>query len=88
MPERNVTNDEATRAERLALSIEEAAWRLSVSPSFLRLEIARGRIRPVRLGRRLLIRESEIERYLADHGQAEQKPEVPSSSKEKSDAEE
>lgn len=64
MKNRNVTN-EAIEANRLALSLEDTAWRLSVSPSFLRLEIARGHLRPIRLGRRVLISESEIGRYLA-----------------------
>ncbi len=52
-------------------SLEYAAWRLSVSPSFLRLEIARRNIRPVRLGRRVLISESEIDRYIAANTEAE-----------------
>ena len=70
MKKQSVINVDDAPAERLALSIEEAAWRLSVSPSFLRLEIARGRLRPVRLGRRVLIGESEIQRYLAAHAPA------------------
>jgi len=52
--------------KRLTISLEDAASRLSVSPSFLRLEIGRGKIRPVRLGRRVLISEAEIDRYLTD----------------------
>ena len=56
-----------TKVAKLALSLEEAAWELSVSTSFLRLEIARGRLTPVRLGRRLLISVSEVDRYLAEH---------------------
>jgi len=53
------------KREPLVISLEDAAWRLSVSPSFLRLEISRGGIRPVRLGRRVLISAAEIERYVA-----------------------
>jgi len=67
MKTRNVTPLTAVESDRLAISIEGAAWKLSVSPSFLRLEIRRGRIRPVRLGRRVLISEVEVERYLATH---------------------
>ena len=52
--------------DRLAISVEDAARRLSVSASFVRLEIARGRIRPARPGRRVLVSDAEIDRYLAD----------------------
>jgi excisionase family DNA binding protein len=70
MKKESVISADDKQAERLTLSIEQAAWRLSVSPSFLRLEITRGRLRPVRLGRRVLIGESEIQRYLAAHASA------------------
>jgi excisionase family DNA binding protein len=66
MSPRNVTQADIKQADRLAFSLEAAAAQLSVSPSFLRLEIARGRIQPVRLGRRILISSYEIERYLHD----------------------
>jgi excisionase family DNA binding protein len=65
MDQRNVMNTPNSEGERLIVSLEYAAWRLSVSPSFLRLEIGRGKINPVRLGRRVLISEAEIDRYLA-----------------------
>jgi excisionase family DNA binding protein len=67
MHDKSVTNKEHKDIHRLALSVEDAAWRLSVSPSFLRLEIARGRLRPSRLRRRVLISECEIQRYLSDN---------------------
>lgn len=51
-------------ATRLAVSLDKVAWRLSVSVSFLRLEIGRGRLQAIRLGRRLLISEAEIDRYM------------------------
>jgi excisionase family DNA binding protein len=63
MPTESI-NNQGPQSERLAVSIKEAAWRVSVSPSFLRLEISRGKLRSVRLGRRVLISESEIKRYL------------------------
>jgi excisionase family DNA binding protein len=53
--------------DRLAVSVNTTARRLSVSPSFVRLEIARGRLHPIRLGRRVLVGEAEIHRYLADN---------------------
>jgi excisionase family DNA binding protein len=65
MEREGVTGSKGDERERIAISIEATAWRLSVSPSFLRLEIRRGRLRPLRLGRRVLISESEISRYLA-----------------------
>jgi excisionase family DNA binding protein len=67
MKTETVTGQPADGRPRLTISLEDAAWRLSVSPSFLRLEISRGSIKPVRLGRRVLISEAEIERYLAEH---------------------
>lgn len=64
MKRRNVMRPENQEPEKLALSVEDAAWKLSLSPSFLRLEMARGRLHPIRLGRRVLISQQEIERYL------------------------
>ena len=65
MTNKTVTHGNSLRSDRLTVSLEYAAWRLSVSPSFLRLEISRGNLRPVRLGRRVLISEAEIDRYVA-----------------------
>ena len=50
---------------RLAYGVQELAQRLGVSPSFIRLEIDRGRLNSIRAGRRLLITQTEIERYLS-----------------------
>ena len=61
MREQNVTSTDA----RLAYGLKDAAHHLSVSVGFLRLEIARGRLKPTRLGRRLVIRCNELERYLS-----------------------
>jgi excisionase family DNA binding protein len=52
--------------EPLAHSLHDAAQRLGgVSVSFLRLEIARGRLRAAHCGRRVLIAHDELLRYLA-----------------------
>ena len=51
--------------ERLAFRVTELAKLLGVSASFLRLEIARRRLRPIRLGRRLVVIKPEVARYLA-----------------------
>lgn len=65
MKAENVMDRSTDKREPLVISLEDAAWRLSVSPSFLRLEISRGGIRPVRFGRRVMISAAEIERYVA-----------------------
>jgi excisionase family DNA binding protein len=49
----------------LAHDLRGAAQLLAVSPSFLRLEIQRGRLRASKLGRRRLISHDELVRYLA-----------------------
>ena len=51
-------------SRRLAFSLGEVAEQLGVSVGFLRLEVCRGRLRTVHLGRRVLIREEEVRRYL------------------------
>jgi hypothetical protein len=48
----------------LAWSIRDFAHAIGVSTGLLRLEIARGRLRPARIGRRLVISRVEGERYL------------------------
>jgi len=47
-------------------SIDPAAYRLGVSPWSLRVWIRQGAIRATRLGRRVLIPESEIQRVVAE----------------------
>ena len=53
----------------LAHDLREAARLLSVSASFLRLEIGRGHLRGSKLGRRLAISHDELMRYLASGSQ-------------------
>ena len=65
MANQSVSRKSKYEHQRLAISVEETAWRLSVSPSFVRLEISHGRLRSLRLGRRVLVSEVEIQRYLA-----------------------
>ena len=47
-------------------SIEEAAESLGLSPWTIRLYVRKGKIRPVRIGRRVLIEPSEIQRIIAE----------------------
>ena len=50
---------------QLAYSLAQLAPRLGgVSIGFLRLEIARRRLRPTRIGRRIVITVGEVQRYL------------------------
>jgi len=50
--------------ERLALGIAEAANSVGVSAAFLRLEIARGRLRARKVGGRVLIPISALRKWL------------------------
>jgi excisionase family DNA binding protein len=52
--------------EKLLLDIKEVAQRLSISPWTVRRYIYVGRLRVVRLGRRVLIEPSECVRLLED----------------------
>jgi excisionase family DNA binding protein len=55
-----------SQTQPLAHSLPDAARQLGgVSVSFLRLEIARGNLRAVHCGRRVLILHEELLRYLA-----------------------
>lgn len=51
--------------KRLALSITNAAEILSLSPWTLRRWISSGRLKAVRLGRRVLVEPKELERLVA-----------------------
>jgi excisionase family DNA binding protein len=63
---RNASENNAVLSNRLTLSLDEVAKQLGVCVGFLRLEIGRKRLRPTRLGRRVLIRNEELMRYLAE----------------------
>lgn len=51
-------------AGRLAFRVTEAAALIGVSTAFMRLEIARGNLNATRLGRRIVLMRTELERYL------------------------
>ena len=55
------------------MSIEEAAGLLRISPWTVRAWIREGRLRPVRLGRRVLLSETELERLVTE-SQAQPQP--------------
>jgi len=50
---------------RALKSVEEAAGLLGISPWTVRSYIHDGKLRPVRLGRRVLLEEAELERFVA-----------------------
>ena len=49
------------------MTLTEAAERLGVSPSTLRVQIHKGKLRTVKRGRDHWITEGEVERYRRDH---------------------
>jgi excisionase family DNA binding protein len=51
---------------KLGWTFEELAHSLSVSVPFLRLEVKRGRLKAAHLGRRVVLLDSEVRRYLAE----------------------
>ena len=65
MTENQAYAAERWKAERL-VSVDEAAYRLGVSPWTIRWWIQEGRIASNKLGARRLIPESEIERLIAE----------------------
>lgn len=62
--------------EPLAVDVREAARLLSLSPHTIRAYISKGRIRAVRVGRRVLIPVVELERLVREGvpAQAEEQP--------------
>jgi hypothetical protein len=51
---------------KLGWTLHELAQSLSVSVPFLRLEVKRGRLRVAHLGRRVVVLDAEVRRYLAE----------------------
>ena len=47
-------------------NVEAAAQLLSISPWTVRLYINRGKLHPVRIGRRVLLEEVELERFVSN----------------------
>lgn len=53
---------------QIAYSLQQLAPRLgNVSVGFLRLEISRGKLRSKKLGRRVIITATEVDRYLSEN---------------------
>ncbi len=62
------SNSEGARhvAPKLGWTLNDLAHSLSVSVPFLRLEIKRGRLRAAHFGRRVVVLDPEVRRYLAE----------------------
>jgi excisionase family DNA binding protein len=52
--------------QKLGWTVEELAQSLSVSVPFLRLEVKRGRLKAAHLGRRVVLLDRDVQRYLAE----------------------
>jgi excisionase family DNA binding protein len=55
---------------RLAWRVADLAEELGLSPSFVRLEITRGNLEAIRIGRRVLVLAAAVKSYLAAHREA------------------
>jgi excisionase family DNA binding protein len=53
-------------APKLAWTLEELARSLGVSVPFLRLEVKRGRLKAAHLGRRVVLLDCDVQRYLVE----------------------
>jgi excisionase family DNA binding protein len=54
------------KSTKLGWTFEELATSLSVSVPFLRLEVKRGRLKAAHLGRRVVLLDRDVQRYLAE----------------------
>ena len=70
------SNSEAARhaAPKLGWTLNDLAHSLSVSVPFLRLEIKRGRLKATHLGRRVVVLDMEVHRYLDQASGDETRP--------------
>jgi excisionase family DNA binding protein len=55
-----------SKTPRLGWTFQELASSLSVSVPFLRLEVKRGRLKAAHLGRRVVLLDGDVQRYLAE----------------------
>jgi hypothetical protein len=58
-----------SKSRKLGWTFEDLATSLSVSVPFLRLEVKRGRLKAAHLGRRVVLLDSDVRRYLAEAGE-------------------
>lgn len=65
-----VADSERLSTPKLGWTLDELARSLGVSVPFIRLEVKRGRLRAAHLGRRVVVLDSEVHRYLAQASDA------------------
>ena len=58
-------DSESLSSPKLGWPLDELARSLGVSLPFIRLEVKRGRLRAAHLGRRVVVLDTEVRRYLA-----------------------
>ena len=63
-------DSERPSTPKLGWTLDELARSLGVSVPFIRLEVKRGRLRSAHLGRRVVVLDSEVHRYLAQASDA------------------
>jgi excisionase family DNA binding protein len=62
---------EGSGTPKLGWTLDELARSLSVSVPFIRLEVKRGRLKAAHLGRRVVVLDTEVRRYLAQASEPE-----------------
>ncbi len=63
--------EQKSKSPKLGWTFEELASSLSVSVPFLRLEVKHGRLRAAHLGRRVVVLDTEVRRYLAQASESD-----------------
>ena len=63
-------DSERLSTPKLDWTLDELARSLGVSVPFIRLEVKRGRLRAAHLGRRVVVLDTEVHRYLAQASDA------------------
>ncbi len=64
-PRTQAPDSERPSVQKLGWTLDELARSLSVSVPFIRLEVKRGRLKAAHLGRRVVVLDTEVRRYLA-----------------------
>ncbi len=64
-------NSEGLSTPKLGWSLDELARSLGVSVPFIRLEVKRGRLKAAHLGRRVVVLDTEVRRYLAQASESD-----------------
>jgi len=64
-PQTQAKDSERPSVQKLGWTLAELARSLSVSVPFIRLEVKRGRLKAAHLGRRVVVLDTEVRRYLA-----------------------